>query len=211
MEKFERFSSHVVALPNDDVDTDQIIPARYLKITDRENLGAALFADWRYDASGAPIPDFPLNRPESAGSRVLVAGRNFGCGSSREHAPWALVSWGFRAVVGTTYADIFRSNAIGNALLPIALEPAAHARLLAQVTADPSANVTIDLAAQSITFPSGEVQQFPIDAFDRYCLLNGVDRLGFLLDLDGEIARFEEQGSGTGIGAHPRASLNAHV
>lgn len=193
MQPFERFSSHVVAIPNDDVDTDQIIPARYLKITDRTDLGAALFADWRYDASGTPIADFPLNRPESAGARVLIAGRNFGCGSSREHAPWALVSWGLRAVISTTFADIFRNNAIGNTLLPIVLEPAAHARLLAQVTADPGAQVSIDLAAQSITFPSGEVQQFPIDAFDRYCLLNGVDRLGFLLDLDSDIARFEEQ------------------
>jgi len=191
MQPFERITSHVVALPNDDVDTDQIIPARYLKITDRANLGDALFADWRYDANGAPKPDFVLNRPESQGARVLIAGRNFGCGSSREHAPWALVAWGFRAVISTAFADIFRSNAIGNALLPIVLDPAAHARLLAQVTADPSAQVSIDLAAQSVTFPDGEVQSFPIDPFDRYCLLQGVDRLGFLLDLDADITRFE--------------------
>jgi len=194
MHPFERFSSHVVAIPNDDIDTDQIIPARYLKITDRANLGAALFADWRYDAVGDPVPDFPLNRPEAAGARVLIAGRNFGCGSSREHAPWALVAWGFRAVISTAFADIFRNNAIGNSLLPIVLEPAAHARLLAQVTADPSAEVTVDLAAQSITFPNGEVQEFPIDRFDRYCLLQGVDRLGFLLELEAEIAGFEGNG-----------------
>jgi len=194
MQPFERFSSHVVAIPNDDIDTDQIIPARYLKITDRANLGAALFADWRYDAVGDPVPDFPLNRPESAGARVLIAGRNFGCGSSREHAPWALVAWGFRAVISTAFADIFRNNAIGNSLLPITLEPAAYARLLEQVTADPSAEVTVDLAAQSITFPTGEVQGFPIDRFDRYCLLQGVDRLGFLLELEAEIAGFEGDG-----------------
>lgn len=191
MQAFEPFTSHVVALPNDDIDTDQIIPGRYLKITDRANLGEALFADWRYDASGAPRPEFVLNRAESANARVLIAGNNFGCGSSREHAPWALVSWGFRAVISTAYADIFRSNAIGNALLPIVLEPAAHARLLAQVTADPTAQVAIDLETRSITFPDGEVQNFPIDSFDRYCLLQGVDRLGFLLDLDPDITHFE--------------------
>lgn len=191
MEPFQRFTSSVVAIPNDDVDTDQIIPARYLKITDRADLGAALFADWRYDANGTPKPEFVLNRPESAGARVLIAGRNFGCGSSREHAPWALVSWGLRAVISTAFADIFRNNAIGNALLPITLEPAAHAELLAQVTADPTAEVTIDLADQAITFPDGTRHPIPIDAFDRYCLLQGVDRLGFLLDLDPDIAHFE--------------------
>jgi 3-isopropylmalate/(R)-2-methylmalate dehydratase small subunit len=199
MQPFQTFTSTVVALPHEDVDTDQIIPARYLKITDRSGLGSALFADWRYDDAGQPRADFPLNQPDTQGAQVLLAGRNFGCGSSREHAPWALLAYGFRAVISTEFADIFRTNATGNGLLPIVLSPDVHARLLGDVKAlqrsQHAPRITVDLAAQSVTLPDGSTHTFPIDPFDRHCLLQGVDRLGFLLELDPEIARFERSHS----------------
>jgi 3-isopropylmalate/(R)-2-methylmalate dehydratase small subunit len=195
IEPIERFSSRVVALPSDDIDTDQIIPARYLKVTDKVGLGDALFADWRYDADGAPRPDFPLNHPEARGAAVLVAGHNFGCGSSREHAPWALVGYGFRAVVSTGFADIFRSNALKNGLLPIELERGPHERLLELAGRGSADEVVVDVATQTLTLPDGERASFPLDPFARHCLLEGVDQLGFLLAADFEIARHE--------GAHP--------
>jgi 3-isopropylmalate/(R)-2-methylmalate dehydratase small subunit len=187
MEPIRVIQSRTVVLPRDNVDTDQIIPARFLKGTDKKGLGKALFSDWRYDASGAPRPDFVLNRPEAAGCRILVAGDNFGCGSSREHAPWALVDHGIRAVVSTRIADIFRSNALKNGLVPVVLDPANHARFLAA----PGAEVTVDLQARTITLPGGGTASFSIDAFARHCLLNGVDELGFLLSQDPAISVFE--------------------
>jgi 3-isopropylmalate/(R)-2-methylmalate dehydratase small subunit len=174
MEPIRTIESGTVVLPRENVDTDQIIPGRFLKVTDKKGLGKALFSDWRYDADGKPRPDFVLNRPEAQGCTILVAGDNFGCGSSREHAPWALVDYGFRAVISTRVADIFRNNALKNGLLPIVLEPAAVAKLLAA----PGAKVKVDLEAQAVTLPDGSKAAFAIDGFSRYCLMNGVDELG---------------------------------
>jgi len=179
--------SRTVVLARDNVDTDQIIPARFLKTTSKEGLGRSLFADWRYDPAGAPRPDFPLNGPAAQGCAVLVAGDNFGCGSSREHAPWALADFGIRAVVSTSIADIFRNNALKNGLVPVVVDAASHRRLLES----PGAPVRIDLEARTLTLPGGEAVSFPIDGFARYCLLNGVDELGFLLSQGEAIAAFE--------------------
>ena len=179
--------SRTVVLPRENIDTDQIIPARFLKVTDKAGLGKAAFADWRYGPDGRPVADFALNRPEAAGCAVLVAGDNFGCGSSREHAPWALVDAGFRAVISTRIADIFRNNALKNGLVPVVVDPASHAALLAA----PGAPVRIDLEARTVTLPGGAAVEFPIDAFSRYCLLNGVDELGFLLSQEAAIAAHE--------------------
>jgi 3-isopropylmalate/(R)-2-methylmalate dehydratase small subunit len=187
MDPIRIIESRTVVLPRENVDTDQIIPARFLKTTEKRGLGTALFSDWRYDAEGRPRPEFVLNRPEAEGCAILVAGDNFGCGSSREHAPWALVDHGFRAVISTRIADIFRNNALKNGLLPVVLEPAAHARLAAA----PGARVRIDLAAQTVTLPDGTTASFPVDAFSRYCLMNGVDELGYLLSQEAAIAAHE--------------------
>ena len=189
MEPLTTITSRTVVLPRENVDTDQIIPARFLKVTDKAGLGKAAFADWRYGPDGAPLAGFALNRPEAQGCAVLVAGENFGCGSSREHAPWALHDFGFRAVVSTRIADIFRNNALKNGLVPIVLEPAAHAKLLAA----PGAEVRIDVAAQTITLPDGTTASFPLDGFARYCLVNGVDELGYLLKQEAAIAAFEKR------------------
>jgi 3-isopropylmalate/(R)-2-methylmalate dehydratase small subunit len=171
--------SSFVVLPTPNIDTDQIIPARFLKTTDKQGLGERLFADWRYDESGAPRPDFPLNRPEARGVEILVGGHNFGCGSSREHAPWALLGFGFRAVVSTRFADIFHGNALKNGLLPITVPPDIHARLLHWP--EPGARLTIDLEHETLTLPDGTAVTFPIDPFAKHCLLTGVDELGYLL------------------------------
>jgi 3-isopropylmalate/(R)-2-methylmalate dehydratase small subunit len=187
MQPIKVIQSKTVVLPRENVDTDQIIPARFLKVTDKKGLGKALFTDWRYDAGGAPKPDFVLNRPEALGCQILVAGDNFGCGSSREHAPWALYDYGIRAVVSTRIADIFRSNALKNGLVPVVLDPESHARLLAA----PGAEVKIDIETRTISLPGGGTATFPIDAFSRYCLMNGVDELGYLLSQDAAIAAFE--------------------
>jgi len=187
MEPIRRIVSRTVVLPQRDVDTDQIIPARYLKTTQRTGLGKALFADWRYDRDGQPRPDFPLNQPQAAGAQVLVAGDNFGCGSSREHAPWALHDFGFRAVVSSSIADIFRSNALKNGLIPVVIDPVAHERLLSS----PGAEVTIDLETRTLV-AGGLTAPFPLDPFARHCLMNGVDELGFLLSQSGDIAAWEE-------------------
>src|SRR5512140_1323485 len=184
MEPIRTIESRTVVIPRENIDTDQIIPGRFLKVTDKKGLGKGLFSDWRYDAGGEPRPDFVLNQPAAQGCTVLVAGDNFGCGSSREHAPWALVDYGFKAVISTRVADIFRNNALKNGLVPVVLEPAAHAKLMAA----PGANVRIDLAAQTVTLPDGTSASFPIDGFAKYCLLNGVDELGFLLSQEGAIA-----------------------
>jgi 3-isopropylmalate/(R)-2-methylmalate dehydratase small subunit len=196
MEPFTTFSARAALLLLDDVDTDQIIPARFLTTTARTGLGAHLFADWRFDAAGTPRPQFALNRPESAGAGILVAGRNFGCGSSREHAPWALLDHGFKAVIATSFADIFRGNALKNGLLPVAIPDAEHRTLVAQLQIPPRSahrndSVIIDLATQRVTLPGGESCVFPIDPFAKHCLLHGVDQLGYLLALDAEIAAYE--------------------
>ncbi len=209
MEPIKTFSSTLLALPVDDVDTDQIIPARFLKVTDKQGLGEALFSDWRYDAQGQPKPDFPLNRPGVRSARVLVAGRNFGCGSSREHAPWALLGYGFRAVVSTDFADIFRNNAIGNGLLPIALAPEDHRRIMRLAQEDTAAEVSISLETCTVTLPDGTALPFPLNPFDRHCLTNGVDRLGFLCVLDDEIARFEGAHRGGVDTLHPVQAAGA--
>ena len=187
MATFDTLTARAVTLPRNDVDTDQIIPARFLKVTSKVGIGKHLFADWRYDAAGTPKPDFILNRPEAAGAAVLVAGDNFGCGSSREHAPWALHDYGFRAVISTSIADIFRNNSLKNGLLPIVVDAGVHAKLLAA----PGAQVTISLQDQSLTLPDGTRVEFPIDPFARYCLMNGVDELGFLLAAAPDITAFE--------------------
>jgi 3-isopropylmalate/(R)-2-methylmalate dehydratase small subunit len=185
MEPIRTIVSRTVVLPRENVDTDQIIPARYLKVTDKKGLGEALFSDWRKD------PDFVLNRPEAKGAQVLVAGDNFGCGSSREHAPWALVDFGFRAVVSTRIADIFRNNALKNGLVPVVVDPASHAKLLAA----PGATVKVDLERQVLELPDGAAAPFQVDAFSRYCLMNGVDELGFLLTQQDAIEEFERRRS----------------
>ena len=181
--------SRTVVMPSSNIDTDQIIPARFLTTTTREGLGAALFADWRYDQSGQPRADFVLNRSESRGCQILVAGRNIGCGSSREHAPWALLDYGFRAVVSTEIADIFRSNSLKNGLLPVVVDEATHAWLIA----NPGVEVAIDLPSSSIRLPDGRAVGFPIEAFARYCLMNGVDELGYLLGQAEAIAAYERR------------------
>ena len=187
MQPIRTFESRTVVLPFTNIDTDQISPARFLTTTTREGLGRQAFADWRYDASGANKPDFVLNKPEAAGCTILVAGRNFGCGSSREHAPWALLDFGFKAVISTEIADIFRNNSLKNGLLPIVVDEATHTWLVS----NPGAQVKIDLESTSITLPDGATAKFPIEGFARYCLLNGVDELGFLLKQAPAIERYE--------------------
>ena len=187
MEKFTAIKSRTVVLPVENVDTDQIIPARFLKATSKAGLGSKLFADWRFAADGAPKGDFVLNQPAAQGAAVLIAGDNFGCGSSREHAPWALVDYGFRAVVSTSIADIFRNNSLKNGLIPVVVDAATHAKLLAT----PGAEVVVSVEERTITLPDGSKATFPIDPFARYCLLNGLDELEFLLSQEEAIARFE--------------------
>jgi 3-isopropylmalate/(R)-2-methylmalate dehydratase small subunit len=189
--RFTRITSHAVLLPAVDIDTDQIIPARFLKVTSKEGLGVHLFQDWRYDAGGAPRPDFPLNQDAAVGAEILVAGHNFGCGSSREHAAWALAGWGFRAVVSSSFADIFRGNALKNGLVPVALDRGDHARLVAARAADPRLPITIDLEEESLKWPGQAPLSFQIDRFARRCLLEGTDELGVLLSLEPEIAAYE--------------------
>jgi 3-isopropylmalate/(R)-2-methylmalate dehydratase small subunit len=188
---FTQLTSTVHLLLMDNIDTDQIIPARFLKATDKSGMGEALFADWRYDSSGALDQDFPLNRPERQGARVLLAGDNFGCGSSREHAPWALTGFGLRAVISTSFADIFRSNALKNGLLPVQVDGDVHRALVEQLSADPQAQVTVDLQAETLTLPDGTTASFPIDPFARTCLLNGVDELGYILAFSKQISEYE--------------------
>jgi 3-isopropylmalate/(R)-2-methylmalate dehydratase small subunit len=187
MEPIRTIWSTYVALPIDNIDTDIIIPARFLKVTEKTGLGRHLFANWRRAEDGSERPDFVLNRPEAAAARVLVAGDNFGCGSSREHAPWALLDFGFRAVVSTSFASIFRNNALKNGLLPVAVEPLFHKKMLSAA----SPRVTIDLETRAITLADGTTSPFPIEPFPRYCLLNGLDELSFLLSQEEAIAAYE--------------------
>ena len=181
--------SKTVVMPSSNIDTDQIIPARFLTTTVRDGLGKSLFSEWRYDANGEPRPEFVLNQPAAKGCQVLVAGRNIGCGSSREHAPWALLDFGFRAVISTEIADIFRSNSLKNGLLPVVVDESTHAWLLA----NPGAEVAIDLPSATLRLPTGQSVPFPIEAFSRYCLVNGIDELGYLLNQTAAIEQFERQ------------------
>jgi 3-isopropylmalate/(R)-2-methylmalate dehydratase small subunit len=190
---FEPITSRVVLLPVNDIDTDQIIPARFLKVTGKNGLGEHLFADWRYDAKGNLRSDFVLNNPACKGATLLLAGGNFGCGSSREHAPWALSAFGFRAVISTSFADIFANNALKNRVLPVAISPEDHRTLLERLTADPAAEVTVNLKEKTVALPGGRSMPFPIDEFARRCLLDGVDELGYLLRFTDRIATFERQ------------------
>lgn len=191
MEKLKQIISRVVALPNENIDTDQIIPARYLKAIDKAGMGNNLFADWRYDSAGKPKPDFALNQPRARGAQILLAGNNFACGSSREHAVWALTSFGFRAVISTSIADIFRSNALKNGLLPIVVDKQTHRDLFDLVAEIPDVELKIDVAAQTLTLPDGRAVSFPLDPFSKACLLEGVDELGYLMAREKDIARFE--------------------
>jgi 3-isopropylmalate/(R)-2-methylmalate dehydratase small subunit len=188
MEPIQQIRSRTVVLPFTNIDTDQIIPARFLRTTTRVGLGKQLFADWRYSADGALKPEFALNRPEATGCAVLVAGRNFGCGSSREHAPWALLDYGIRAVISTEIADIFRSNSLKNGLVPIEVDELTGQWLLEH----PGAEVSIDVAGATLRLPDGSAVEFPLEAFVRYCLLHGTDQLGFLLSREREIAAYEQ-------------------
>jgi 3-isopropylmalate/(R)-2-methylmalate dehydratase small subunit len=194
MKPFTNFESRVLPMPGNNIDTDQIIPARFLKTTSKEGLDKQLFNDWRYDEKGNPKPDFILNQPRARGVEVLLAGDNFGCGSSREHAPWALTQFGFRAVISTSFADIFKQNALKNSLLPIVVSPEIHAELLALPE---GAKVKIDLEAQTLTLPNGKSAQFPVDSFSKRCLLNGVDELGYILQQEPTIAAFEAARQGS--------------
>jgi len=189
MTKFTPFTSRMVTIPIDNIDTDQIIPARFLKAITKDGLGDQLFCDWRYDAAGKPKPDFILNTPEAKACKILLAGDNFGCGSSREHAPWALTQYGFRAVISTSFADIFRGNALKNALLPVIVPRDVHAELLK----NPNAELHVDLASQTLTLPGGRTVEFPIDEFSKHCLLEGIDELGDILQQEQAIADFERQ------------------
>jgi len=192
VEKLEHVQGSIVAIPVNDIDTDQIIPARFLKVTDKDGLGKAAFCDWRYLEDGVtPNPEFILNNPAYQGASVLVAGDNFGCGSSREHAPWALLGAGFKAVVSTDFADIFRNNALKNGLLPIVVDADTQQQLFSLADEEPSTTVSVDVEAQTLTLPDGRAVSFPLDGFSKFCLLNGVDQLGYLLALDGEVAAFE--------------------
>ena len=191
IERFTTLASRTVVLPGENIDTDQIIPARFLTTTTRTGLGEQLFADWRYDEQRQPRREFALNQPESLGARILVAGRNFGCGSSREHAAWALLDYGFRAVISTEIADIFRSNALKNGLLPVVVDQGTSDWLIAH----PGAAVTLDLGSTTLTLPDGATVPFAVEAFARHCLLEGVDELGFLLARSGEIDAFERRRS----------------
>jgi 3-isopropylmalate/(R)-2-methylmalate dehydratase small subunit len=192
MKKYTTFSSRMTPLPVDNIDTDQIIPARFLKITTKDGLGDQLFCDWRYDGDGNPRPEFILNQPWTKQTAILLAGDNFGCGSSREHAPWALVQFGFRAVISTSFADIFRQNALKNSLLPIVVSRAVHAELFGL-----SGEVTVNLAEQKLVLPDGRAIEFAVDGFAKHCLLEGVDELGYILGQEAAIAAYEAGRAGS--------------
>lgn len=191
MEKFVPFTSRVVALLVNNIDTDQIIPARFLKVTDKKGLGENLFSDWRYLPDGAPNPAFILNKPQAAGVQILLAGDNFGSGSSREHAPWALAGFGFKAVISTSFADIFKNNALKNGLLPIIVDPKMHQQLCKLAEINGALQLTVDLASQTVTLSGGTKFNFQIDQFSKTCLLNGVDQLGYILRFEKAIKEYE--------------------
>jgi 3-isopropylmalate/(R)-2-methylmalate dehydratase small subunit len=195
MNPLKTLTARVTALPNENIDTDQIIPARYLKAIDKTGMGNHLFADWRYDATGAPKMDFALNQPRARGAQILLAGDNFACGSSREHAVWALTDFGLRAIISTSIADIFRNNALKNGLLPIVVDKETHRDLFDLVAEIPEVELKIDVAAQTLTLPDGRAVSFALDVFSKTCLLEGVDELGYLIARQGAISEFEIQNS----------------
>ena len=193
MKAFVPFHGRLVPFPINNIDTDQIIPARFLKTTSKEGLDKQLFFDWRYDAQGNPKPDFILNTPQGQNAEILLGGDNFGCGSSREHAPWALTQFGFRAVISTSFADIFRQNSLKNSLLPIVVPEEIHAGLFAIVGRDPNTQVAVDLASQTLTLPDGRKIEFPVDVFAKTCMMEGVDELGYMLNQNAAIDAYEAQ------------------
>jgi 3-isopropylmalate/(R)-2-methylmalate dehydratase small subunit len=191
-EPFTMFTSKAVPLPAENVDTDQIVPARYLKVTDKNGLAEALFRDWRFEEDGSlKDPRFVLDRPEMAGRKIMVVGDNFGAGSSREHAPWALTAWGIRAIFSTSFADIFQNNSLKNGVLPIVVDPATHGRLFELLAADPDAEFTVDLAEQGVLLPDGSTLDFAIDPFAKRMILAGTDELGYLLSKTPDIDAWE--------------------
>ena len=192
MHPFTTLTSHLVAIPTENIDTDQIIPARFLKTISKKGLGQNCFADWRYLEDGSPNTDFVLNKPEAQGAKILLAGDNFGCGSSREHAPWSLMDWGLRAIISTSFADIFRNNSLKNGLLPIEVDEATHRQLLSLVEEDPATQVTVDLAAEQLRLPDGRSIPFPIDHFSKTCLLEGLDQLGYLFKQEERVRAYEQ-------------------
>jgi len=189
MKKIKTFSAKTVNLPNEDIDTDQIIPARFLTRQTIDGIGECLFADWRFDKSGKPNENFILNQAESANAGILVAGNNFGCGSSREHAAWSLLDYGFKAVVSSSFADIFQNNSLKNGLITIVVDLETHEWLMEH----PATELIVDLENTEIILESGKTVSFPIDSFARYCLLNGVDQLGYILSHESEINAYENQ------------------
>ncbi len=190
MAQFTNLTSKMISIPANDIDTDQIIPAQFLKVTDKNGLADALFYNWRYNDDKTPKQDFIINQPEAKEAKILLAGDNFGCGSSREHAPWALTSFGFRAVISTSFADIFRNNALKNGLIPIIVDEATHKMLFDLYEEAPHAELTVDLATQTVSFAGGSFT-FPIDSFNKTCLLNGVDELGYIMGFENQIKEYE--------------------
>lgn len=195
MEKFDTITSIMIPLPNNDVDTDQIIPATYLKVTDKKGLGTGLFAGWRYLPDGEINPDFPINQDRYQDAEILLVGDNFGCGSSREHAPWALSQWGIRAVISTSFADIFYNNSLKNGLLPIEVSTSVHQQLFELIDNDPFVKTTVNLPQQKLTTPEGINASFPIDPFNKKCLIDGIDTLGYLLSHQEQVLAFEDKRS----------------
>ena len=193
MEKFTTLTASMISIPTENIDTDQIIPARFLKVTDKHGLGDNLFFDWRYDEDGAPVEDFVLNTAQGKKAQVLVAGDNFGCGSSREHAPWALMGYGFRAVISTSFADIFRANSLKLGLVPVVVDKETHFQLLSLVEEEPDTRITIDLDRQTLQLPDGRTVKFPIDNFSKTCILKGVDQLGYLQSKAAAIEAYEQK------------------
>ncbi len=191
MEPFTTLTSRVVPFPQDNVDTDIIVPARYLKVTDKAGMDQYLFRDWRFESDGTPKPDFILNQPRAQGAQIFLTGRNFGSGSSREHAPWALLAFGFRALIGPSFADIFLGNSLKNGLLPVVVPAEVSAELLRLAEADPNLELTVDLPSQTVQLPGGKRVSFPIDNFSKQCLLAGVDQLGYLLKQEAHIRAYE--------------------
>ncbi len=192
MQPFNTLNSHMVAIPTENIDTDQIIPAIFLKTISKVGLGKNLFFHWRYNEDGSENSEFALNQQPAQGAKVLLAGDNFGCGSSREHAPWSLMDYGFQAVISTSFADIFHNNALKNGLLPVTVDEETHEQLMSLVAEDPSTQIGLDLEAQRLTLPDGRFVSFPIDGFSKSCMLQGVDQLGYLLKQDAPIAAYEE-------------------
>jgi len=191
MEAFKKLTGRFVAMPVNDIDTDQIMPARFLKVTDKAGLGKNVFCDWRYNEDGSPKPDFILNKPEAQGVKILVAGDNFGCGSSREHAPWGLTGFGFKVVISTGFADIFRNNSMKNGLLPLVVDAKTQQKLFDLAKKNPKAELTVDLSAQTLTLPDGTKVSFPIDSFNKTCLLEGIDQLGYLQKFAPAVQEYE--------------------